>query len=215
MLVEDIMIKSPITISKHHTIKEAMELLHENKIRHIPVIDDNNTLIGIVSDRDIRDASPSIFHLNDNQESLLHSVEKIMKYPVITVHPLDFIEEAAVSYYENNISALPVVTEDDQLKGLLTETDVLHVLVQLTGAHEPSSRIEVKVPNVSGQLANIATIFKEENVNVTSLLVYPGAEPEWNNLTFRVQTMDPRDIIKHIQANGYEVQGPRLPGMDI
>lgn len=215
MLVEDVMINNPVTVTKNHTINDAMKLLFKHKIRHIPVIDSDQRLIGIVSDRDIRDASPSIFHSEDDHESLNHSVEKIMKYPVITAHPLDFIEEAAVSYYENNISALPIVTEDDKLQGLLTETDVLHVLVQLTGAHEPSSRIEVKVPNVSGQLAGIAVIFKEQNINVTSLLVYPGNESGWNHLTFRVQTMDPRDIIKQIQANGYEVRGPRLPDFEV
>ncbi|WP_240374591.1 acetoin utilization AcuB family protein [Bacillus piscicola] len=213
MLVEDIMIKQPVTITEEQTIQEALELLHQNKIRHLPVIKEDKTLIGIVSDRDIRDASPSIFYLDDNNESLLHPVSRIMKYPVITTHPLDFIEEAAVLYGENDISALPVVTEDDQLRGLLTETDVLHTLVKLTGAHEPSSHIEVKVPNKPGQLADISTIFKEHHVNVTSLLVYPHSDQGWNILTFRVRTMDPRSIIKHIQSKGYEVQGPRFPGL--
>ncbi|MFB4163050.1 acetoin utilization AcuB family protein [Alteribacillus sp. JSM 102045] len=214
MLVEEIMKTNIITISKHTTIKEAMELLHQNKVRHIPVVEDNYKIAGIVSDRDIRDASPSIFHMNEHEEDLNNPASKIMKFPVVTIQPLEFVEEAAVILYENDISALPVVNEEDKVVGILTETDVLHTLVKLTGAHQPSSRIEVQVPNLSGQLAEISSIFKENKVNVTSVLVYPNPEPDTKILTFRVQTMDPRHIIKQIESKGYEIKWPRIPGIN-
>ncbi|MDQ0298545.1 acetoin utilization protein AcuB [Salibacterium salarium] len=214
MLVEEIMQSNPIHISDGTTIETAMDLIHQHKIRHIPVVDSSHILKGIVSDRDIRDASPSIFHVNEFKEDMKRPVSTIMKYPVITAHPLDFIEEAAVILYENDISALPVVEDDDKLKGILTETEVLHTLVRLTGAHQPSSRIEVKVSNVPGQLAAISSIFKEAQVNVTSVLVYPGTIPNTKFLTFRVQTMDPRQLIHNIEKLGYETKWPRVPGLN-
>ncbi|SDH73203.1 acetoin utilization AcuB family protein [Alteribacillus bidgolensis] len=214
MLVEEIMKPDIVTITKHTTIKEAMQLLHKKKIRHIPVVEEDRTIAGIVSDRDIRDASPSIFHLKEHEEDLQLPASKIMKSPVITVQRLDFVEEAAVILYENDISALPVVTEGEKVIGILTETDVLHTLVKLTGAHQPSSRIEVQVPNISGQLADISAIFKENKVNVISVLVYPDQGPETKILTFRVQTMDPRHIIQKIEAKGYEIMWPRVPGIN-
>ncbi|RSL32926.1 CBS domain-containing protein [Salibacterium salarium] len=214
MLVEEMMQSDPIHISDTTTIENAMDLIHQHKIRHIPVTDTMDMLIGIVSDRDIRDASPSIFHVNEFKEDMKKPVSHIMKYPVITAHPLDFVEEAAVVLYENDISALPVVDDNDKLIGILTETDVLHTLVRLTGAHQPSSRIEVKVSNVPGQLAAISSIFKEAKVNVTSVLVYPGTSLDSKFLTFRVQTMDPRYLIKKLDDAGYETKWPRVPGLN-
>lgn len=212
MLVEEAMKTDVITVNKETTIQEAIELLEKHKIRHIPVVEQDHTLIGIVSDRDIRDARPSIFHKHlDDDQFLQEPVSKIMKSPVHTAHPFDCIDEAAVILYEKDIGSLPVVTDDDKLEGILTETDVLHTLIKLTGAHQPSSRIEVVVPNISGQLANIANILKEHDVNVTSVLVYPTKDTKNKTLTFRVQTMDPRQIISEIKKKGYEVSWPALP----
>ncbi|SDH31419.1 acetoin utilization protein AcuB [Alteribacillus persepolensis] len=214
MLVEEIMKTNVSTIEPNTSIKTAMELLHKHKIRHIPVIDQQNKVAGIVSDRDIRDASPSVFHLNEPDE-LHYPASKIMKFPVITVQPLDFVEEAAVTLYENDISALPVVTDEDKLVGILKESDVLHTLVKLTGAHHPSSRIEVQVPNVTGQLAEVSQVFKDNKVNVTSVLVYPNPIPDTKVLAFRVQTMDPRRIIEQLQTKGYDITWPRIPGINL
>ncbi|MFB5663907.1 acetoin utilization AcuB family protein [Alteribacillus sp. HJP-4] len=213
MLVEEIMQKNVITVSNSTSIKEAMALLHKHRIRHIPVIEQDQTITGIISDRDIRDASPSIFHADYHTDDLERPVSSIMKYPVITAHPLDFIEEAAVVLYENEISALPVADEHDKLIGMLTESNVLHTLVKLTGAHQPSSRMEIKVPNIAGQLAEVSTILKDNKVNVTSVLIYPHKNAEYKILTFRVQMMDPRVPIEKLRAQGYEVMWPRIPGM--
>ncbi|MFZ4450688.1 acetoin utilization AcuB family protein [Salibacterium aidingense] len=212
MLVEEIMNTTPIHIKAEASIENAMNLIHQHKIRHLPVTDEKDRIIGIVSDRDIRDAAPSIFHAGEQKEDLQNPVSRIMTSPVITANRLDFVEEAAVVLYENDISALPVAEDNDKLAGIVTETKILHNLVRLTGAHQPSSRIEIKVSNVPGELAFISSIFQEEQINITSVLVYPGNNSESKYLTFRVQTMDPRRVIQKIEAAGYKTKWPRLPG---
>jgi acetoin utilization protein AcuB len=173
MIVEQIMKRNVIQIAITTTIQEAINLMDNKRIRHLPVTNKNNELIGIVSDRDIRDARPSIFDTDKHEEYFLNPVSKIMITDVITAHPLDFVEDVSSIFYEHHIGCLPI-EENNKLVGIITETDLLHTLVQLMGAHQPSSQTEVQVENISGMLAEIATIIKKRNINITSVLVYPA-----------------------------------------
>ncbi|WP_100373790.1 acetoin utilization AcuB family protein [Bacillus sp. FJAT-45037] len=215
MILEDIMKQDVITLTKDAPIKNAMLLLDKHRIRHIPIIEEQtNEIIGIISDRDIRDASPSIFHSTEHLEDFLKPVSTIMQKKVITAHPLDFVEDAASIFYENHIGCLPVI-DDNKLVGIITETDILHTLVELMGAHQPSSHIEVKVKNETGMLAKIANIFKDCRINITSVLVYPYKNPEFKILVFRINTIDTRRVIHEIEKEDYEVIWPKKPGMSL
>lgn len=214
MLVEQIMTKDVFSLKENATIQEALDAINQKRIRHIPVVNDRNELIGIVSDRDIRSATPSIFYADEHKEVLLKPISTIMKRDVITAHPLDFVEEASALLYEHDIGCLPIC-EDDRLVGIVTETDILHTLVQLMGAHQPSSQIEIRVENVSGKLADIANIIKKQNVSIVSVLLYPCQDPNYKILVFRLQTMDPRAIIEAIKKEGYEVLWPNFPGVEL
>src|SRR5690625_5165569 len=140
MHVEDIMKRNVITLPPTASIHEALSLLRQHHIRHIPIIDKENHLVGIISDRDIRDALPSIFEKESDHTNLQKSVQVIMSYPVITVHPLDFIEEIARIFYDEEFASLPVVS-NNKLVGLVTEKDMLYTLIQLTGTHMTGSRL--------------------------------------------------------------------------
>ncbi|OIJ10915.1 acetoin utilization protein AcuB [Anaerobacillus arseniciselenatis] len=212
MIVEQIMKRNVFSIDITTTIQQAIDLMDNNRIRHLPVINEKKELIGIVSDRDIRDARPSIFDTDKHEDYFLKPVSKIMVTNVITGHPLDFVEDISSIFYEHHIGCLPI-EEDNKLVGIITETDLLHTLVQLMGAHQPSSQIEVQVENVAGMLAEIATIIKKRNINITSVLVYPTKDYEHKVLVFRLQTMDPRGVITDIEKEGYKIIWPNLPGM--
>lgn len=214
MIVEQIMKRNVIKILETASIKEAHELMEKHRVRHLPVVNEKEDLIGIISDRDIRDARPSVFDTEEHLEYFANPVSKIMVSNVITAHPLDFVEDVSSIFYEHHIGCLPI-EEDNKLVGIITETDILHTLVQLMGAHQPSSQIEVKVENVAGMLAEIATIIKKRNINITSVLVYPCENLEHKVLVFRLQTMDPRAVISDIENEGYKVLWPNLPGMII
>ncbi|MFD2705320.1 acetoin utilization AcuB family protein [Salibacterium lacus] len=214
MLVEEIMNTELLYLYPGDSIGKALEYIDKHKIRHVPVVDEHLVLTGIVSDRDIRDASPSIFHTRSQEEHLKKPVSRIMTFPVITANPLDVVEETAVVLYKNHISALPVTGAQDKLLGILTESTVLHTLVELTGAHQPSSRIEVKAFDQPGELAALTSIFHRMQINLISVLVYPGKDNVSKYLAFRVQTMDPREVINELKEAGYEVSWPRIPGMN-
>lgn len=212
MIIEEIMNRNVVTINKDTTIETALQLLNKHRVRHLPIVNSDNEVIGIISDRDIRDASPSIFHKEEHLEDFQKPISSIMVKNVITAHPLDFVEEVASIFFEHQIGCIPV-TEEDKLIGIVTETDILHTLVLLMGANQPSSQIEVRVENITGKLAEIASIFKNKNVNITSVLVYPSTDLNYKILVFRVQTMDPRGIIAEIEKEGYKVLWPNMPGV--
>ncbi|KEF37634.1 CBS-domain-containing membrane protein [Schinkia azotoformans MEV2011] len=213
MIIEEIMNPLVISLKPHETIGRAIELMHSNRIRHIPIIDENEFVVGIVTDRDIRDVSPSIFHAEEHLEDLKRPVASIMTENVITGHPLDFVEEVSAMFYEHKIGCLPIVTEG-KLVGIITETDMLHTLVKLMGADQPSSLIEIKVKNKLGQLSEAAQVFSENNVNIISVLVYPDKKDNGSKiLLFRVQTMNPMKAIAELNKRGYTVLWPNLPGV--
>jgi acetoin utilization protein AcuB len=183
------------------------------RIRHLPVIDKSHHVIGLVTDRDIKDATPSIFYATGQRDILKKPIKEIMRTNIITGHPLDFVEEISAIFYEHHISCLPIVN-DQKLVGIVTETDLLHTLVQLTGAHQPGSQIEVKVPNRAGMLCEVTVVISKRKANLLSVLVYPDKKDEnYKILVLRVQTMNPVTLIDELKKAGYTVLWPNLPGI--
>ncbi|WP_174729432.1 acetoin utilization AcuB family protein [Mesobacillus harenae] len=213
MIVEEIMNKEVITLKETNTIAEAIRLMEEQKIRHIPIIDADHLLIGLITDRDVRDATPSIFHIGEHLDVLEKPLSQFMVRDIVTGHPLDFVEEVSAVFYEHHIGCLPIVNEN-KLVGIITETDLLHTLVKLTGAHQPGSQIEVRVHNRAGMLFEVATVMRDRKVNIQSVLVYPDHEDDrFKILVLRVQTMNPSRIIDDLKQAGLQVLWPNLPGV--
>ncbi|GLB58533.1 acetoin utilization AcuB family protein [Cytobacillus sp. NCCP-133] len=215
MIVEEIMKTDVTALSKDDSIADAIKVMNAKKVRHLPITDNDNKLIGLVTDRDIRDATPSIFHTELFKDDLQRPLDTIMKTEIITGHPLDFAEEIAAIFYEQRIGCLPIL-KDNKLVGIVTETDLLHTLVQLTGAHQPGSQIEVKVPNKTGMLFEIAEVICKRKANIQSVLVYPDKKDEkFKILVLRVQTMNPTLVIEDLQNAGHEVLWPNQPGISL
>ncbi|MGQ9813701.1 MAG: CBS domain-containing protein [Candidatus Roseilinea sp.] len=132
-LIRDWMTTSPVTIGPKTTVPEAHKLMKERGFRRLPVVDEHNRLIGIVTLSDLREAGPSsattlsIFELNYLLAQL--TVDKIMTRDVITV-PLDAtIRDAARLMLKHEVGALPVM-DGDKLVGIITESDIFRIIVQ-------------------------------------------------------------------------------------
>ncbi|OAH56241.1 acetoin utilization protein AcuB [Domibacillus aminovorans] len=213
MVVEEIMQINVHTLSPDDTIATALQLCRDHKIRHIPITNEEGALVGLVTDRDIKDATPSILQKETGKDELNKPLRLIMKKNVITGHPLDFVEDAATTLYEHNISCIPVVQNGDVV-GILTETDVLHTFVELTGVNQPGSRVEVKVPNKAGMLFEILQVLNQRRANIHSVLIYPDRNDEnYKVIAFRVRTMNPVGVIDDLKKAGHHVLWPNMPGV--
>ncbi|MGG2064026.1 acetoin utilization AcuB family protein [Bacillus sp. S14(2024)] len=212
MIVEEIMNQNVTALRPTDTIETALRTLAAKSIRHIPVVNEKYEVVGIISDRDVRDASPSILDEHVSKDALKEPIERIMKHPVMTCHPLDFVEEIATLFFENKIGCLPV-TKSGKLVGIISESTVLHTLVKLTGAHQPSSQVEIQIKNEPGILGKVVAVFSELKINIVSVLVYPAKEESDKVLVFRIQTMNPLKAIEELEQKGYRVLWPNIAGM--
>lgn len=214
MLVEQIMNATPHTLTKDSTIRDAMTLMREQKIRHIPIITTNREVIGVVTQRDLKEALPSSLEPDEREHLLDVAVERFMIKNPIMAHPLDTVEDLALTFYDTKVGCLPVIS-NGELVGIVTTTDLLYTYVELTGAHQPGSKIEIRIKDVPGTLAGITQIMANTNTNVQSVLVYPD-ELSTNHrvLSIRVQTVNPIELIEALLKEGYDVLGPRYPGVE-
>ncbi|XJZ26507.1 acetoin utilization AcuB family protein [Bacillota bacterium Lsc_1132] len=215
MIVEEIMRTNVSTLLPNNTIADGIRLMAQKKIRHVPIVNEENHLVGLVTASRIREAGPSIFHAGEHLEDLQKPIETIMKKNVVFGHPLDFVEEVAGLFYDHRLSCLPII-KDKKLVGIITETDLLRTMVELTGANHPGSQIEVRVPNITGVLCDIAAIIRNRHANILSILVYPDKKDEkYKILVIRVELINPTGVIHDLKLAGHHVLWPNLPGISL
>ena len=207
MLVRKKMKKDLVTITKDERMTVARKILKEKNIRHLPVVD-GKKLIGLVTNMDIRkaEASPAtsleIRELHYLLDKL--TVGEIMTRNVITISPDISIEEATILLHDNKIGCLPVV-EDGNLVGIITENDVMEILIEVLGMKEKGSRLEVVVDDKPGALADITRIIKESNVNITSVVTDISDEPGKRVVAFKLKTFYFEPIKKALEGAGFLV----------
>jgi acetoin utilization protein AcuB len=212
MLVRKKMKKDLITITKDDRMTTARKILREKNIRHLPVVD-GKKLIGLVSNMDIRkaEASPAtsleIRELHYLLDKL--TVGEIMTRNVITISPDISVEEATTLLHDNKIGCLPVV-EDGNLVGILTENDVMEILIEVMGMKEKGSRIEILVEDKPGALADMTRIIKEHNVNIISVVTDTAEEIGKRLVVFKLKTFYFEPIKKALEASGYPVQYAKI-----
>jgi acetoin utilization protein AcuB len=202
--------KNPVTISPEASFFEARNLIHEKGIRHLPVVDKNDALVGIVTDRDIREAAPSDATLLSVQElnyllgKLKVSSFMTPKAKLITITPDTLIEEAVQLMHDNKIGCLPVV-EGGKLYGIFTETDALDHLVDIFGFKQKGTRLTVALEDKPGSLLGILEVFKKHNLSVISI-VTPSFLVEGKRITaIRIRTEEYKEVVADLEKAGYDV----------
>ncbi|MCM0625473.1 acetoin utilization AcuB family protein [Lysinibacillus sp. OL1_EC] len=215
MIVEEIMNDKPYTLAPTNTVQEALKLMREKKVRHLPVVDEEHHVLGVITERDIKEVLPSSLQDEPNSPIFNAKVEDIMVKDPLIGHPLDFVEEVALTFYESKIGCLPIVS-GGKLVGIVTTTDLLYTYIELTGATEPGSKIEIRVSDTPGVLFEITKIFHQHHANVQSVLVYPDSENTQNKiLSVRVKTLNPLAMIEDLRKEGFDVLWPNLPGVSL
>ena len=211
MFVARRMKKNIVTAAPSTSLFEAKRRMLEHTIRQIPVVSEDGTLLGIVSDRDIRAAVlpaglvPGF--TSGEAERFMKStpVEQVMTRKVITAMLTDTLEDAIVLLRDFRVNALPVVNDAGKVAGIITRTDVLDAFIDALGVGEVSSRIEVVVPDRPGTLAQLAAIIGSFHVNITSVLSIRHMEAGKRANFMRVATMNVGPIRKAIEEAGFEL----------
>ena len=208
MLVEDRMTSDPVTITTNTSLKDALELVRSKSFRHLPVLDEDGGLVGIVTEKSLVYASPtptttlSVFEVDYILSRT--SVGQVIQGSVITVGPDLPIEEAARVMIDHRIGCLPVV-EDEKLVGIISDTDIFRVLVEGLGGGHPSLRITIVVPEKVGSLAQVASRVAALGGNIYSLAIFWGDQPGDRVIAFRLEGIDRETAVQALEADGVQV----------
>ncbi len=192
MLVGERMSQPIISVSPDMAVMDALDMMRQAHIRRAPVIHDGK-LVGIVSEKDLLNASPSSATLLSVWE-VHYLVSKIKVKEVMTKHVLTTtvdatIEEAARTLIDNKIGGLPVV-RDGSVVGIITETDLFRITLEMMGARQNGVRASVLVSNKAGEIARLSEAIFQAGGNIIALGTFFGADPSTSELMFKVSGVD-------------------------
>lgn len=208
MIVAKRMMRNPVSVDENDSMKKAMDLLRERDIRHLPVLKDGDKLVGILTERDIKQASPSpataleireIYYLLDKVK-----IKQIMTRRPYTISSTAPIEEAALIMREKKIGCLPVV-DAGKLVGILTETDILDAFIESMGVSGPGYRMELALPNRPGMLFEVLKLMRDFDANVVSVATAPHDDTDRKILILRIETKNYKLLKAAIKKAGFEM----------
>jgi acetoin utilization protein AcuB len=199
LTVRDIMVTDLVTIRPHETARHAYRLMRDHRFRHLPVVEDGR-LRGILSDRDLRPVllSPTLGRAR---------VRELMSEDLTTVAPDAPVEEAASLLVVKKIGCLPVV-DAGRLVGIVTETDLLAVLVELLGLLTQSTRVDVGVAGGPDAYERIVEIIRAHQGRIISVGAVPGPAGK-TVFSARLEPCDARPIVTALRGAGFEVLSHR------
>ncbi|MCL1939777.1 MAG: CBS and ACT domain-containing protein [Desulfovibrionaceae bacterium] len=180
MLVQEWMTKEVLTITPETSMMKASRLMKDKKIRRLPVVDEEMRVIGIISDRDIKDASPSKATTLDMHE-LYYLLSELKIKDIMTKSPVcaeagDSVEGVALVMMERGFGGMPVVDQERKIVGIITESDIFRVLVSITGVSSGGIQLAFELPSQRGTLRPVLDALRERGGSIISVLTSQESE---------------------------------------
>ncbi len=202
MLVGERMSKPVITARPETPMPDALDLMHKEHIRRLPVVNRRGELVGIVTEADLLKASPSqATSLSIYEVTYLLSkltIDRLMNKNVVTVSEDTPLEEAARIMADHNFSGLPVM-RGKELVGIITETDLFRIFLELLGARRAGIRATVSLADKPGELAGLAKAIQDIGGNIIALGTFMGESPSEGTVTLKVEGVKLEDLKQAIQ----------------
>jgi len=190
MLIKDWMARDVLTIDENTSVMRATRMMKENKVRRLPVLS-HGKLVGMITDRDLKEASPAKTNSLDIHE--LHyllaemKVKDVMTPKLVRLDYGETLEKAAIVMLQNKISGLPIMDENDKLVGLLSETDVLRGFIHATGIADGTSHYIMDLPDRAGATTGIIDICRQHRAKLISVLTsYEEAAEGMKRVSLRI-----------------------------
>jgi acetoin utilization protein AcuB len=219
MFVQKSMTRKVITVGPDSRVLEAHDLLQRHHIRHLPVVDSDNILVGIITDRDLRSALPGGLYGKtpasvDTGPYADLTVREIMTPKPVTISPTNTIEDALLLIQRIQVGAFPVVDEAGRLQGILSVRDLLRAFIAVLGIEEPGTLLGILVEEKLGQMKKIVDAITEENISFGSILVARHWEPNMRAVFPYLLTNNVSRVKKKLTALGFRLLDPMEWYMD-
>jgi acetoin utilization protein AcuB len=202
MLVGERMTPNPITIKPETPVTDVRELMTREKVTHLPVVDKHGRLAGIVTEKDLVRVSPSpatslsIWEISSLLSRL--QTQQVMTKKVITVGEDTAIEDAARIMADHEVGGLPVV-RGDKLVGIITESDLFKLFIELFGARQKGLRLTLLVPEQKGELAQLTSAIADKGGNLLAIGTFLGEDASNVLCTLKVEGLDKNTLVKIIK----------------
>ncbi|MGD8519177.1 MAG: CBS domain-containing protein [Anaerolineae bacterium] len=192
MLIVERMTPKPMTITPEANAQQVLELMEKHKIHHLPVLDKEENLVGIVAEKDLLRVDPGT------------PISDCMVTDVITVTEYTAIEDAARILADSQISSL-LVMRNGKLVGIITETDLFRVFLELLGAREEGVRLTMLVPEEKGVLASVTHEIANMGGNILALSTFRGEDPTNRMVTVKISGAPTDKLVAIMEALGMEI----------
>jgi acetoin utilization protein AcuB len=214
MFISKFMTQNVITLYRQTNVLEAWQLMQQYRIRHLPVLLADRTLIGMVSDRDIRSAMPSSFdHRGKMKKRVDDELAGIMAQDIMTKDPISIslattIQDALQLIEKARVGAFPVVDENLRLVGIVSDRDLLNAFIDVLGIKEPGVLLGIVVDEKIAEMENIIHALVSENINFGSILVHRNWSPGKRAVFPYLFTKNLLNLKRKLQNLGYEILDP-------
>ena len=213
MFVSRSMTQKVITTGPEADVFDAYEKMTQNRIRHLPVIDADGRLIGIVTDRDIRSALPYSMMKDPARTAETEKVKDLKVKDIMTADPKTIgphhtIQDALVLIQELRVGALPVVDKEGKLKGILSVRDLLRAFINVLGFGQPGTLLCILVEEKVGQMKKIVDAITEEGISFGSVLVARYFEKDKRAVFPYLLTQNVARIKRKLKDLGYTLVDP-------
>lgn len=204
MLVKSRMSKYPLTIDPDESLTDAHQYMVKQKVRHLPVVKPGGKMVGLIAEEDLLKAEPSSatsLNVWEIQSLLLKvKVKAVMVKDVVTISEDTPIEEAAHLMLENKIGSLPVL-RDDELVGIITESDIFNTFMELFAAREKGLRITLECPNKVGELAKITKAVADEGGYISACGNFHLEDTTRAGVILKVRNVDRKTLTDALSKN--------------
>jgi acetoin utilization protein AcuB len=204
MLVRDRMSRTVITSDEDTPIIKALNIMKDNNIRRLPVTK-NEKITGMVTDRDLKEATPSKVTSLDVHEiyRLLSEIKikDIMSKDILTIGPDESIEKAAMLMLKRKISGLPVI-ESGKLVGIITQTDIFKALVDISGLNRGGIKIAIEIPDVPGTTQEVINTIRAHGGRILSVMTSYDVDKEGHRHLFVRTDLDEKKLQELLEIIG-------------
>jgi len=219
LFIDKSMTRTVITIGPDAGILEARKKMDKSGVRHLPVVDEYDKVVGIISDRDIRSALPSVFSASresfeEIQQISALKVRDVMNKKVITISPMDTLEDALLIMRKSNKGALPVVDRNGKLKGIISSRDLINAFINVLGIEEPGTLLCLVVEEKLGRMKEIVDAITEEGIPFGSILVAKHWEKGKRAVFPYLLTNNVAKIKRKLENMGYTLIDPMEWSLD-
>ena len=178
MFIDKSMTRNVITVEPDTGILEASEKMEKHRIHHLPVVEKDNTLVGVVTDRDIRSALPSDMLILTEEETRREKerlaqlkIRDIMTRNPVTISPTHTLEDALLLMQRVPVGAFPVVDDNGKLKGIISIRDLMRAFINVLGIEQPGTLLCILAEDKLGTMKRIVDAISEERIPFGSILV--------------------------------------------